>query len=88
MNKKGYLAAVLFCALSFGGVLALFQQSDSRRRAAARGMRSMNVSSPENNVFKEIVPAAIEHEAFLQSQKDTDSAQDDRTSPGKRLSLR
>ncbi len=67
MSRKGQTAVTLFCALSIGGIMTLFSQADAFKEQSTR-FRSMNVSSPESNVFKRTVPTAIESGAVLKEQ--------------------
>lgn len=85
MNRKGYVTAALFCILSFGGILALVEQSRGKGDAARR-IRSMNISSQEIRAFGSALRAAIERGAQLDGKGETDD--DDRPAPPKRLFLR
>ena len=68
MNRKGQTAFTLFCILSIGGILTLFSQADALKKGAR--FRSMNVSTPEHEIFRKAVPTAIESGAVLKSSRD------------------
>ncbi|MCZ6793195.1 MAG: hypothetical protein O7J95_06240 [Planctomycetota bacterium] len=58
MNKKGQIAASAFSALCLGGVLTLFSQAQADRRPSHE-MRALDLSSPDDEVFRRMVPAAV-----------------------------
>lgn len=87
MGRKGQTATVLFCALGLGGMLTLFSQASALRDRPER-VRALNVSSPESEVFRSVVPATIESGAPLDAES-RDAAEDaDRPKPPVRLRLR
>ena len=87
MTKKGQTVAFLFCALSIGGILTLFSQADALREGAQR-LRSMDVSSPESNIFRSMVPTSVESGASIQASPEKKDDADDQPKPPVRLRLR
>jgi hypothetical protein len=76
VERKGRLASALFALLSLGGICVLFSQAEPRpSRAPAQGRRWTSLDPVPDEAMSELVPAALQRGAVIQTQDRKDPAQ-------------